>query len=179
MTSFLTDSLIIANPALSDVPKFSNIAGRAIYIIEHSDTGAVGVSLNLNYSMPISEAAENFPILASLTSENLLSDKIMAGGPIADNAPWILGKQLNPYDKQVSNEHLAINFSEQAFKDNLREHSSICGIGSFGWGAGQLESELANGLWHYFPTAKEILGTIPFPDSFQGAVQLLLVMKYD
>lgn len=177
MTSFLTDSLIIANPAISDNPKFSNIAGKAIYIVEHSDAGAIGVSLNQNFSMSITEIAKKLPSLVSLCADKLITDKVLSGGPIASDTPWILGKNTSHYDKQIFNENLALNFSEQAFKDNLREHSSVCGIGSFGWGAGQLESELANSLWHYFPTNEEALNLIPFSDSYLGAVQLLLSMK--
>ncbi|MCE9688245.1 YqgE/AlgH family protein [Shewanella sp. AS16] len=179
MTSFLTDSLIIANPAISDIPKFSNIAGRAIYIIEHSDAGAIGVSLNQSFSTPIDKLAKELPALVNVDFDSLLSPKVLSGGPIAGDTPWILGKKMTQYDKQIANGVLAMNFSEQAFKDNLRERNSICGLGTFGWGAGQLEAELANSLWHYFPASEEALSAIPFPDSFRGAVQLLLAMKYD
>jgi putative transcriptional regulator len=178
MSLFLTDGLIIANPALSDIPKFSNIAGKAIYVVEHTQAGAIGVSLNQNFSKPIEEIAETLPVLKLLSSDNLLTDKVISGGPLATDIPWIFGKKTGEFEKQVSNDYLALNFSEVAFEQSERQHQVVCGIGSFGWGAGQLENELANGLWHYFPTTEDVLDSIPFSKSVRGAAQLLLAMKY-
>ncbi len=179
MKGFLTDSLIIANPAISDNPKFSNIAGKAVYIVEHSEKGAIGISLNKSFSMPFDEISQKLPILANIAPDELLSNKILEGGLITNDTPWVLGRNTQPYDKQSRTEILTLNFSEQAFKDNVAEHMAICGIGTFGWGKGQLENELANRLWHHFTTSQEALLNIPFNDEFIGCIQLLLAMKYE
>lgn len=178
MSLFLTDGLIIANPALSDIPKFANIAGKAIYIIEHTKAGAIGISLNQNFSKPIDEIAESLPVLKLLNVENLLTNKVISGGPLANDIPWIFSRKTGEYDKQVSNDYLALNFSDSAFEQSKKQDRVVCGIGSFGWGAGQLENELANGLWHYFPTTEAVLDSIPFANAVRGAAQLLLTMKY-
>ncbi|MFL1467895.1 hypothetical protein ACQUWM_15025 [Marinobacter sp. DUT-3] len=65
MTKLLTDSLLIANPALSEIPKFEAIAGKAVYLVEHSKAGAVGVALNQNYSKSLEALAVNLPARAS------------------------------------------------------------------------------------------------------------------
>lgn len=177
MTTFLTDGLIIANPALSSIPKFKDVANKAIYIVEHSEKGAVGVSVNQNFSMSFSEISSKLLPLKALNPENLVSQKIISGGPLQNNTPWILGRNLTSFDKQFLNTSLSLNFSEEAFKHNQAKHFSVCGIGSFGWGAGQLENELANYMWHYFPTNIDTLSCIPFSESFAGGIQLLHEMK--
>lgn len=178
MQTFLADGLIIANPAISDMPKFSDIAGRAIYIVEHSTEGGIGVSLNQNFSMPLEEIADNLPILNKLRADYLLTPKVISGGPLEADTPWILGRKSEVFEKQFSTSSLALNFSDESFKNNKPEHAGICGIGSFGWGPGKLENELANNLWHYFPTTEEALSSIPFPDAIRAASQLLLTMKF-
>lgn len=178
MSLFLTDGLIIANPALSDIPKFANIAGKAIYIVEHTKSGVIGISLNQNFSKPIDEIAESLPALKLIEAGNLLTNKVIMGGPIANDVPWIFSRKTGEYEKQISNDCLALNFSDLAFEQSAKEHRALCGIGSFGWGAGQLENELANGLWHYFPTTEEVLDSVPFANNVRGAAQLLLAMKY-
>src|SRR5690554_2837804 len=171
MSLFLTDGLIIANPALSDIPKFSNIAGRAVYIIEHSKAGAIGICLNQNFSKTFEEIAEILPYLSKLTTQDLLTNNVISVDPIENDIPWIISKKVAEYDKQVSNDYLALNFSELAFAQNKKEHRTVCGIGSFGWGAGQLENELAIGLSHYFPTTEAVLDSIPFANAVRDAAQ--------
>ncbi|MGF1686578.1 YqgE/AlgH family protein [Photobacterium japonica] len=177
MASFLTDCIIVANPAIGDVPKFKPIANRLVYIVEHNKDGAVGVSLNNNYIKPFNEIADVLPVLKAVDPAALLNDKLFGGGPLFTDRAWILGKNKTKYSETLGNDHLALNFSLQAFAENLPEHLSSCGIGTFGWGAGQLEKELGAQLWHYFPAEQEFLSAIPLEGSYKGAVDILLQMK--
>lgn len=56
MSAYLIDSLIISNPAISDNPKFSARAGSAIYIVEHTAEGVIGVGLNIRGATQILSA---------------------------------------------------------------------------------------------------------------------------
>jgi len=179
MASFLTDTLIISNPALSDIPKFSNIAGCAIYIIEHSANGAIGICLNKAYSKSFTEIAETVPTLSKLTEESLLIPKVIMGGPLFSDAPWILGRNPTHHEKSIQNNVLSMNFAESAFSENQPLYKSVCGLGTFGWGAGQLEQEIANFLWHIIPTTEESLTLLPMGGEYRGAINLLATLKFD
>ena len=179
MSSFLKGTLIITNPAINDIPKFSAIAGSAIYIAEHSAEGAIGISLNKSYSKQFAEIAELVPAFKALDEDALLTPRVLVGGPLFEDMPWVLGRNPNTYEKSVTYEDLTLNFCEQAFSENLAEYFSICGLGSFGWGPGQLEKEMANFMWHIIPTTKETLENIPFGDEVRGAVQVLCALKFD
>lgn len=178
MNTLLTDSLIIFNPLLSDVPKFEPTAGMAIYIVEHSEKGAIGIAMNKNYSRSLMAISETLPALALLASEDLATDKVMAGGPLAQDRPWLLSRNRKQYQSTLSNDSLSLNFGLQAFRDNGRSHLSVCGIGTFGWGPGQLECELASSLWHHYPTTRDILETIPFAKEVAGTPDLLYFLKH-
>lgn len=160
-------------------PQDSPTARRAVYVIEHSEKGGIGVCLNKNFSKSMAEIAESIPSLASLLDKQLMTEKVMAGGPVAGNIPWILSKNLDTFDSQFRNDSLSINFSTAAFNATQAEHYALCGIGTFGWGPGQLEKELSHFFWHYFPTDQATLESLSFPDEFRSASQLLLAMKYE
>lgn len=178
MSNFLKDTLIICNPAINEIPKFSAIAGSAIYIVEHSESGAVGVRLNKNYSKSMTEISEIHPVLKPLNQDTLLTTKVLAGGPLHDDLPWILGRNFNAYEKSIKNNALSLNFSESAFIDNGYQHFSICGLGTFGWGEKQLEQEIANFMWHIIPTTQDALESIPFDQEFHGAAQIISALKF-
>lgn len=179
MTGFLTDSLLIANPAISDNPKFENIAGKAVYIIEHSEEGAVGVSLNQNYSKRLEELAKTLPLLGYLSEDRLVTkNKVIAGGPLFMDRPWLLSRNPKRYQSTIGNDCLRLNFDQEAFQSCTPDHLPCCGIGTFGWGPRQLEQELAHSLWHHFPSTLDVLESIPFDASVVGAADLLALMKY-
>jgi putative transcriptional regulator len=178
MTGYLTDTLLISNPAISDVPKFSAIANSAIYIIHHNAEGAVGIGVNTSYSATVTEAGKDLPNFLLVDKDTLLTEKLICGGPIGGNMPWILGNNFEQYDQQVKNASLALNFSSNAFEQNSENHFSVCGLGTFGWGPGQLENEMQNFIWHMFPTTEEVLNMFAPEHQYRGGAQLLLALKY-
>lgn len=180
MSGYLTDTLIISNPAINEIPKFAAIAGSAVYILHHDSDGAIGVRLNKNYAKTVAEiGAEFLPAFALVDPESLITAKTIFGGPVGENLPWILGRNLQVYEQQVRNSVLALNFSDDAFSNNTPEYFSICGVGTFGWGAGQIEKEMASFLWHQFPATEEALNSIPFDNEFRGAAQVIMALKFD
>jgi putative transcriptional regulator len=172
-----TDSILISNPAINDIPKFKEIAGSLIYIIHHDDQGAVGVSLNKNFSKTVSEIGNDLAEFALINEEQLLSPKTIFGGPVAPNTPWILGRNMEQYPQQFKNSSISLNFSKEAFEAHHPGHFAACGLGTFGWGAGQLEKEMASFLWHSFP-ANTAIESIPFDSQYRGAIQLFLAMRF-
>lgn len=179
MQSFLTDSILIANPAISDDPRFEALAGRAVYIVHHDDKGAVGVCLNRNYSKSIGELSETFPPLALVDESTLLSPKPLVGGPVMPDLPWILTSSAADHEKQIKNGSLALHHSAEAFSaHNNATASAVCGLGTFGWGPGQLDNEITNFLWHWIPANAWALSSLEFSANHQGAFNLLAMLKY-
>lgn len=177
MPGFLNGCIIIANPELPDIPRFSNVRNRAVYIIRHDEEGAIGVGLNQNYVRPFSEFVEDFPQLSFVDPEALYSKKIIFGGPIT-NFLWILTQDKTVYPNTIDNGILRLNTHEDAFKNHNASNLAICGIGFLGWGSDQLENEVANLTWHIIPTSKEALSSLPFRQDYAGTIEVIKDLIY-
>ena len=141
----LTGRLLVATPALGD----SNFERSVVLILDHDEDGALGVVINRPTPLDV---AEVLPVWQPLATE---PGVLFQGGPVAldsalglalvpgeddDEEPlgWrrVVGR-LGLVDLDVPPEVLAAEVSR------LRIFA-----GYAGWGAGQLEDELAEGAWY-------------------------------
>ncbi len=178
MSGFLTDNVLIANPAISDLPQFAASAEKLIYVVHHGDDGAVGVCLNEYFGKPLADLSEQYEILASVSPLSLASVTVHSGGPLATKLPWILSRAVDIYPHQINNNSLSLNFSQEAFADPSIHVDALVGLGSFSWGPGQLEKEVSGFVWHCFPAQKPLLNRLHFEHKYQSAVDTLLTAKY-
>jgi len=146
-------ALLVAAPLL-DEPTFHR---TVIYMLEHTDDGALGVVLN----RPTDE--ENLPGLDAWMYELSHPQVVFDGGPVQDNT-LIAVAALNaetdsaafaPLDAGLGTVDLAQLPAEIAEElQNLRVFR-----GYAGWSAGQLEDELEEGSWLVVASALDDLFT--------------------
>ena len=129
--------LLVSKPILQD----PNFDGTIALLLEHNDEGALGLILNRPSGLHVEDA---FPQWAHLAAEPGL---VFAGGPVEKNAlialaatpeadgELVLGLHSMDLDEKLPDE------SGPAI-DRLRIFA-----GYAGWGAGQLEGEIANDAW--------------------------------
>jgi putative transcriptional regulator len=148
VTSFvsLQGSLLVASPALSD-PNFS----RAVLLVtEHSADGAMGLVLNRPLDL---SAAEAVPFLAGLVE---VSDVVYEGGPVRPQSVLALAEFSDP------SQAAAIAFGDVGFlaADGVESPASKAVVqlrvfaGYAGWGAGQLDAEVADQAWFVAPATQ-------------------------
>ncbi len=134
----LRGHLLVASPGLLD-PTFR----RAVVLLtEHTNEGAAG--LVLNRPSPV-EVAAGVPALETVVDDG---DQVWVGGPVEPEAVLVLGEFLDPDDAAVP------LFGSIGFP-SLEEPDEIAPLtlrrrvfaGYSGWGAGQLEDELARDDW--------------------------------
>jgi len=130
----LSDGLLIANPALDDVAGFEFMSGRMVYIVEHSQEGAIGVALNKNFTHSFNDLAETVPALRKVGADNLLTDKVMCGGPVGDTVAWLLRTKEDGLPNSFSNDFCTLSLGEDSLPVSTPGRLTICGIGTFGWG---------------------------------------------
>lgn len=144
----LQGKLLIAGSALLD-PKFEQ---TVIFILEHTQEGAVGLVLNRSGTVYLSEAVEDLPPKA----QEIFLDW---GGPVEPQALFFLYEniQLDEQDQEIipnlywgSSQKLLLALLE----DNLMFRVFH---GYAGWAAGQLEAEIAQKSWIIAKAEKEIL----------------------
>jgi putative transcriptional regulator len=165
MEDSLRGKLLIASPALVD----PNFARTVVLITEHNDEGAMGVVLNRPSETSVDEVA---PELAGVVIDD---EPVFIGGPVQpqalvvlaefadlDAAAWLVVADVGFVAAQTEGDRL-----EQA----VRRGRVYAGYS--GWGAGQLEGELAEEAWIVEPPLASEL----FPDDPLGLWQGVLARK--
>lgn len=146
--STLTAHLLISNTGLHD-PNFRH---TVVLIGAHDEGGAVGVILNRPTELLVVDAV---PPLAELTDPGA---QLFEGGPVEPSQPVLLVELKGPArtDLPIFGN---IGFLTGEIDDALRPAISRARVfaGYSGWGAGQLEAELAANAWIVEPARAEDL----------------------
>ncbi len=138
--------LLIASPSLLD----PNFRRTVVLVTEHTDEGAAGLVLNRPSPAPV---AELVPELEPLVEDG---EQVWMGGPVQPNAVLVLGEFVDPDDAAVP------LFGLLGFP-SLEEPGAVVPAttrrrvfaGYAGWGAGQLEDELARDDWFVEPAVSD------------------------
>ena len=134
----LRGQLLVASPSLLD----PNFRRTVVLVTEHTEDGAAGLVLN---RPSLVEVAAAVPQLEELVDED---EQVWFGGPVQPEAVLVLGEFLEP-------DEAAVPLFESLGFPSLDEPEEIVPAttrrrvfaGYAGWGAGQLEEELANEDW--------------------------------
>jgi putative transcriptional regulator len=134
----LQGQLLIASPALLD----PNFRRTVVLVTEHTDEGAAG--LVLNRPSP-AEVVELVPQLEPLVEDG---EQVWLGGPVQQDAVLVLGEFVDPDDAAVPL-FGALGFPSLDEPDEVVPATTRRRVfaGYAGWGAGQLEDELAREDW--------------------------------
>ena len=134
----LRGHLLVASPALID----QNFRRTVVLVTEHTEDGAAGLVLNRPSLVEVGAAV---PQLEELVDDD---EQVWVGGPVQPEAVLVLGEFLDPDDA-------AVPLFESLGFPSLEEPEEIVPAttrrrvfaGYAGWGAGQLEDEIANEDW--------------------------------
>ena len=151
MEDSLRGKLLIASPALVD----PNFARTVVLITEHNDEGAMGVVLN----RPSETAVED---VASELSELVVDEPVFIGGPVQPQALVVLAEFNDPEAAAwIVAADVGFVSAESEYDDLARAiRRGRVYAGYSGWGAEQLEGELAEDAWIVEPPMPAEL----FPD---------------
>lgn len=161
----------MATPPLGD-PNFDR---TVVYMLEHTDSGAVGVVLN-RADEPTAVLAEEFD-LADLTAwEDLLAPpaRLFVGGPVGDDSLIAVAEGSGPSPEawgpisgSLGTVDLSVPPSEVAHQlDRVRIFR-----GYAGWAPGQLEAEIEVGAWMVFDADDDDLFTARPADLWRTVVR--------
>lgn len=140
MTSW-SGQLLVATPTLQD-PNFARVV---VLLLQHDDEdGALGVVLTRPSETPVAV------VLPSWGDVSSTPDVVFSGGPVQPTAAVCLGRQVRPTDAEPGWAPLpggllgTVDLDRQPW-DALADVRVFAGYA--GWGAGQLEAEVAQGAW--------------------------------
>jgi putative transcriptional regulator len=155
----LKDHFLIAMPTIND----GLFANSITYICEHNDHGAMGIVINHPLDLSLDEIFQHLDIADIQTLHN---EQILAGGPVHMDRGFVLHRNTDTHwDSTISvSDHVALTTSQDiltAIAHDEGPDQSLVALGYAGWGAGQLEHELADNAWLTIPADTDIIFNTP------------------
>jgi putative transcriptional regulator len=155
----LKDHFLIAMPGLCH----GIFANSVTYICEHNEHGAMGIVINHPLNLSLEEILEQLEIS---NPDCPHPEPILAGGPVSVERGFVLHNDtLNHWDSSLQvTDGICLTSSRDilnAIARNEGPAKSLVALGYAGWGAGQLEEELADNAWLTAPADEDILFNTP------------------
>jgi putative transcriptional regulator len=142
----LAGRVLIASPDIGD-PRFSR---TVILIVRHDRDGALGITLNRPFAeVPLAKLLESIGE-KDLTASGKVT--LFAGGPVQPEAGFVIhtAEYSRPGTAAIGGA-VSITSTKEIFRDiaqNKGPQKSLIAFGYSGWGANQLEAELARHDWY-------------------------------
>ena len=175
----LSNHFLIAMPGVLD-PIFG---GTVIYLCEHNAQGAFGVVINKPTEMTVGTLFERIDMpleidVSPLVHQQTLSTSpVMFGGPVNADRGFVLHAPLLAFSSTIRvSEYIGLTTSKdvlQAVAQGEGPSNLLITLGHAGWGAGQLEKEIAQNGWLTVQADPAIMFDLPIEKRFSAAVNLL------
>ena len=167
----LTGHFLIAMPNLAD----ERFARTLTYICEHNEQGALGVIVNRPIDMNMAELFTQ--IGTPLGRMELAQQTLYFGGPVETGRGFVLHEPVGEWQSTLAvNGKLGLTTSKDIL-DAIGEGSGpdkmMVSLGYAGWGAGQLENELAQNAWLSVAADTQVIFDFPAEDRLLAAMRLL------
>lgn len=138
-------------------------------LVEHNDEGAFGLIINRPLKTGL---VELFPEV-----EGKFNCPVMEGGPVEQNRVFFLHEPVSQYESTLMvSDDIALTTSADfidAMKAGTAPARTLAILGYAGWGAQQLEGEIAENVWLLSPVNAKVLFEIPFEDRSRAAADTL------
>ena len=167
----LRGHFLLALPCLSE----SIFSQSITYICEHGEAGAMGIVINRPLDLSVDEIFEHLQIT---TLRNHSAQTVMAGGPVQIDHGFVLHRYCeDPWEAslKVTNEVTLTTSRDilRAIANDEGPSEYLIALGYAGWGAGQLEQELAENSWLTLPGNSDIIFATPIGHRMECAAALL------
>jgi len=150
----LTNQFLVAMPTLMD-PNFHR---TVTYICEHSAEGAMGIVVNRPLDIELGEIMAQMDIEAGSALGGVHA---YYGGPVDMARGFVLHTPIGEWEATLKiAEGIGVTSSRDILMAMARgagPDKAIVALGYSGWGAGQLESELAQNAWLTCPANVDIM----------------------
>lgn len=167
----LRNRCLIAMPNMLD-PNFSKVV---IFICEHTVEGALGIIINQPVSITFDEVLEHMKLKSE--DERINNLPVLFGGPVQQERGFIIHSPVGEWRASLSvNEEIAVTASRdilEAVAAGSGPKKILTCLGYAGWGAGQLEEEIAKNMWLDGPVNSNIIFDMPFERRWEEAAKLI------
>lgn len=166
--------LLIAMPVVQD----SDFAQTVILLLHHEEDGAVGVVLNRAFRGCHRRASR----LIGMDVPARAMASVRTGGPLENEAPFLVhsGHRSLPV-RETLGDGLFVSSHLEDLLPLVRSSRSPYRVfvGHAGWGAGQLEQEMAIGAWLSAPLDRRLIFEVPPESLYDAALASLGISRED
>ena len=171
----LANHFLIAMPSMLD-PVFG---GTVVYLCEHNVDGALGVIINKPTDMMMDVLLERVELELEIRANplELAAKAVMFGGPVQVERGFVLHAPHGNFSSMMRiTDEIALTTSKDVLEavaagDGPRR--LLVTLGCSGWGAGQLEEEIARNGWLTVEADPAIIFDTPVELRFTAAMKLL------
>ncbi len=167
-----TNHFLIAMPAMAD----SFFAQTLTIVCEHSPAGALGFVVNRPSNLMMSEIFRQMGI-DEYASTEVGSHEVYSGGPVSRERGFVLNSGEYQWDACVPiSPGLQLVTSADilvAMAEGKGPRQAMVALGYAGWGAGQLEKEIAHNIWLTCEAQPAIVFDTPYHQRLSAAASTL------
>jgi len=152
----LKHQFLLAMPLLRE----GLFAGSITYLCEHDARGAMGLIVNRPLRLSLGDICDHLEVTVV---DSQREQTVLAGGPVQPDHGFVLHRteSTRSWDATlVINEELSLTSSRDilvAMGAGEGPSDALIALGYAGWGAGQLEDEIADNAWLTLPADTAIL----------------------
>ena len=167
----LTHQFLIAMPMLAD-PNFHR---TVTYLCHHDEDGAMGIVINRPLDLNVGDMLDHMDIDADKSAFTAMP--VLQGGPVQTERGFVIHRPSGQWDSVLPvQDDIGVATSRDiltAIAKGEGPQDVIVALGYAGWGAGQLERELADNAWLSGPVDSSIIFEQPYEQRWTSAAQLL------
>lgn len=167
----LTNQFLIAMPTLRD----PNFYRTVTYLCAHNEEGAMGIIINRPLSLNLGDVLRHMKM--EVTDPIVNHMHIFQGGPVQPERGFVIHRPSGEWDAVLPvGDDIAVATSHDilaAIAQGKGPANVTVALGYAGWGAGQLEKELAGNAWLSGPIDARIIFDISYEERWQSAARLL------
>jgi len=167
----LTHHFLLSMPTLQD-PNFQR---TLTFICEHSEHGAMGLVVNRPMTLTVGEVLQHLGI--EPVAPQIARAPVHYGGPVESERGFILHDRGREWEGTMPlSDDVALTTSRdilEAMAEGEGPQHALVTLGYSGWGAGQLEDEIAQNAWLTCPASTEILFDLPAEERLAAAAAKL------
>ena len=135
----------------------------------------MGIVINREADYTLGELLSQLDL--SAPAADLAARPLIAGGPVQPDRGFVLHDDPRPWNSTLRfGQGLAVTTSRDilgAVAEGKGPDNLLIALGYAGWGAGQLEAELAQNSWLTVPADQAILFRTPLPQRWRAAARAL------
>jgi len=166
----LSNQFLLAMPGMVE----GDLAGTVIYLCEHTERGALGLVINRPTDLTIGSLFERIDLQLEIDAGK--DEPVYFGGPVQTDRGFVLHTQPGDYTSSIKLGSMALTTSRDVLQAVAEGHGPtqmLVTLGYAGWGAGQLEDELARNAWLNVSADQHIIFGVSPQDRYDAALRLL------